>query len=32
MAARVAPDQIIAGDEHGLNTLAHQLAKVMAME
>ncbi|MFM9934710.1 MAG: cytochrome ubiquinol oxidase subunit I, partial [Novosphingobium sp.] len=32
MAAVVAPLQIIAGDEHGLNTLAHQPAKVMAME
>jgi cytochrome d ubiquinol oxidase subunit I len=32
MAALVAPIQIIAGDEHGLNTLAHQPAKVMAME
>ena len=32
MAALVAPIQIIAGDEHGLNTLVHQPAKVMAME
>ena len=32
MAAIVAPLQIVAGDEHGLNTLAHQPAKVMAME
>jgi cytochrome d ubiquinol oxidase subunit I len=32
MAALVAPIQIIAGDEHGLNTLEHQPAKVMAME
>lgn len=32
MAAIVAPIQIIAGDEHGLNTLAHQPAKIMAME
>jgi len=32
MAAIVAPIQIVAGDEHGLNTLAHQPAKVMAME
>ncbi|WP_156678357.1 cytochrome ubiquinol oxidase subunit I [Sphingomonas profundi] len=32
MAALVAPVQILAGDEHGLNTLAHQPAKVMAME
>ena len=32
MAAIVAPIQILAGDEHGLNTLAHQPAKIMAME
>jgi cytochrome d ubiquinol oxidase subunit I len=32
MAAIVAPIQIVAGDEHGLNTLAHQPAKIMAME
>jgi len=32
MAALVAPVQIIAGDMHGLNTLEHQPAKVMAME
>ena len=32
MAALVAPVQIIAGDFHGLNTLEHQPAKVMAME
>jgi len=32
MAALVAPVQIFAGDEHGLNTLEHQPAKVMAME
>jgi cytochrome bd ubiquinol oxidase subunit I len=32
MAAIVAPLQIIAGDFHGLNTLEHQPAKVMAME
>jgi cytochrome d ubiquinol oxidase subunit I len=32
MAALVAPVQIAAGDLHGLNTLAHQPAKVMAME
>jgi len=32
MAALVAPVQIAAGDAHGLNTLAHQPAKVMAME
>lgn len=32
MAALVAPLQIFAGDMHGLNTLEHQPAKVMAME
>jgi len=32
MAALVAPIQILAGDEHGLNTLEHQPAKIMAME
>ena len=32
MAALVAPLQIVAGDFHGLNTLEHQPAKVMAME
>jgi cytochrome d ubiquinol oxidase subunit I len=32
MAAIVAPIQILAGDAHGLNTLEHQPAKVMAME
>jgi cytochrome d ubiquinol oxidase subunit I len=32
MAAFVAPVQIFAGDMHGLNTLEHQPAKVMAME
>ncbi len=32
MAAIVAPIQILAGDQHGLNTLKHQPAKVMAME
>lgn len=32
MVALVAPVQIMAGDAHGLNTLAHQPAKVMAME
>jgi cytochrome d ubiquinol oxidase subunit I len=32
MAALVAPVQILAGDLHGLNTLEHQPAKVMAME
>jgi cytochrome d ubiquinol oxidase subunit I len=32
MVAVVAPFQILAGDMHGLNTLEHQPAKVMAME
>ncbi|MEZ5670072.1 MAG: cytochrome ubiquinol oxidase subunit I [Alphaproteobacteria bacterium] len=32
MAAVVAPIQIVAGDMHGLNTLAHQPAKIAAME
>jgi cytochrome d ubiquinol oxidase subunit I len=32
MAALVTPIQIFAGDQHGLNTLEHQPAKVMAME
>jgi cytochrome d ubiquinol oxidase subunit I len=32
MATIVAPIQILAGDAHGLNTLEHQPAKVMAME
>jgi cytochrome d ubiquinol oxidase subunit I len=32
MAALVAPVQIFAGDAHGLNTLAHQPAKIMAIE
>ncbi len=32
MAALVAPVQIALGDAHGLNTLEHQPAKVMAME
>lgn len=32
MAALVAPLQIFLGDLHGLNTLKHQPAKVMAME
>lgn len=32
MAALVSPIQIFAGDAHGLNTLEHQPAKVMAME
>ena len=32
MAAVVAPLQVVVGDIHGLNTLEHQPAKVMAME
>lgn len=32
MAAIVAPLQILAGDQHGLNTLEHQPAKIAAME
>ncbi|OYY63368.1 cytochrome ubiquinol oxidase subunit I [Sphingomonas sp. 28-62-11] len=32
MIVVVAPLQILAGDEHGLNTLEYQPAKVMAME
>jgi cytochrome bd ubiquinol oxidase subunit I len=32
MAALVAPVQLLAGDQHGLNTLEHQPAKVLAME
>jgi cytochrome d ubiquinol oxidase subunit I len=32
MAALVAPLQLIAGDQHGLNTLDHQPAKIAAME
>lgn len=32
MIAATAPLQILAGDFHGLNTLEHQPAKVMAME
>jgi cytochrome d ubiquinol oxidase subunit I len=32
MATLVAPIQILAGDQHGLNTLAHQPVKIMAME
>lgn len=32
MAAIVTPIQIFSGDLHGLNTLEHQPAKVMAME
>jgi cytochrome d ubiquinol oxidase subunit I len=32
MAALVAPIQIFAGDQHGLNTLEHQPAKIAALE
>jgi cytochrome d ubiquinol oxidase subunit I len=32
MAAIVAPVQVFVGDLHGINTLEHQPAKVMAME
>jgi cytochrome d ubiquinol oxidase subunit I len=32
MAVLVTPIQIVAGDQHGLNTLDHQPAKVAAME
>lgn len=32
MAALVAPVQIFAGDQHGLNTYKHQPAKIMALE
>ena len=32
MAALVAPVQVLVGDAHGLNTLAHQPAKIAAME
>jgi len=32
MIAVTAPIQILAGDQHGLNTLEHQPAKVMAIE
>src|SRR6201996_5559024 len=32
MAALVAPIQILAGDQHGLNTLKYQPTKIMAME
>jgi len=32
MAALVTPIQILAGDQHGLNTLEYQPIKVMAME
>jgi len=32
MAALVAPVQIIAGDQHGLNAYEHQPAKILALE
>jgi cytochrome d ubiquinol oxidase subunit I len=32
VAALLAPTQIVVGDLHGLNTLAHQPAKIAAME
>jgi cytochrome d ubiquinol oxidase subunit I len=32
MAAVVAPIQIFIGDQHGLNTLEHQPAKILALE
>ena len=32
MATLVAPIQVLAGDQHGLNTLEHQPVKIMAME
>lgn len=32
MAALVAPVQMLIGDQHGLNTLKHQPAKIMAIE
>src|SRR6201986_2762307 len=32
MATLVAPIQILAGDQHGLNTLEHQPIKIMAIE
>ena len=32
MIAATAPLQVVAGDQHGLNTLEHQPAKVAAME
>src|SRR6201998_1370013 len=32
MATLVAPIQILAGEQHGLNTLEHQPVKIMAME
>jgi cytochrome bd ubiquinol oxidase subunit I len=32
MATLVAPIQVLAGDQHGLNTLEHQPVKIMGME
>ncbi|MCE9522997.1 MAG: cytochrome ubiquinol oxidase subunit I [Alphaproteobacteria bacterium] len=32
MIAVAAPAQLLAGDQHGLNTLQHQPAKIMALE
>ncbi len=32
MAALVTPIQVVAGDQHGLNTYEHQPVKIMAME
>jgi cytochrome d ubiquinol oxidase subunit I len=32
MVAIVAPIQVFVGDQHGINTLEHQPAKIMAME
>ncbi|MFO1502348.1 MAG: cytochrome ubiquinol oxidase subunit I [Steroidobacteraceae bacterium] len=32
MAALVTPIQVLAGDQHGLNTLEHQPVKLLAME
>ena len=32
MAVVVAPIQLVVGDQHGLNTLAHQPAKIAALE
>ena len=32
MVLIIAPIQIVAGDQHGLNTLKHQPAKIAAME
>jgi cytochrome d ubiquinol oxidase subunit I len=32
LATLVAPIQMLAGDQHGFNTLEHQPVKIMAME